>query len=362
MVRTYKDTNDKKIIEEKLIQNIEFLMGKNLSAMRDVIIEEINNSIEEIVTREHNDNLSLETTTYLENGQTSLNLVTTKSNIYKNVINRSYTHGLYHTIITYLNNKYGFNYRRENIFFGVKSSITNYNGMLHIVDIDENHYTAGNMFLELFIDFISFLTENQHRYGFNINDYILGNRKIKDDASTDYNPLFSIIRLMLVAFNNDPEFDYQSQLPHGIIYSTCILANHETIQRNPLLDGILINPISILDNWDLIMGEAGYIDFAYYADLFFNNYLNSFNINEEELIEIIKSITDFAYNKYQWMLNNKRINNEEYKKLMHYYNKVYKQVKREFFGLGVKSSRIFNRFITEKHVRVYSYELKNLQK
>lgn len=220
----------------------------------------------------------------------------------------------------------------------------------------------GKMIKETLTDILTTLSLTQFNDYF-YNNKITPNRILKEKfdqteyMSTGYSSFTAITKLLIAAFSNNPNDDYDAMLLNNknIFFSNRNLNNGEKLFDNDLLFGYIACPIHIKDKWEEIKGINSYDEFCNKIDNAFDNYLKTSKIDGSAIENTINEINDFFNKKIIMYVKRGRFTSDEANDLVDNYNAVLREIQEEYRPVS-------NNIRKDIEIPVYLYDMKKANK
>lgn len=350
----YSSEEDKILFSKILKQNISLLVGVN-SNLTDHLVDEFFRKLDYLNIYDwHTKNGTLKKgvhgeTKFSTNGHTGINMY--GNNGYTgdiSYISKLFSHEIWHALITVLNRIYG---SAGVVNLKVKNQevmVRNYSGFF-ICRSGNSEFMLGYLLVEVMADILSHIVYELDRdKQYNIDDAF--NYKIEDNTlDAPYDDFLTLVQLFIAAFSLDSKFSYGSNSRNGKgLMGYYINLNKKRNIANEFIEGTLINPLSIMNEYDRYMGIGEYLNLLWDLDLLYSDYVKSLKMNVDMLKSIGDRLSSFVNKRLGDYLSKEYIDEEAYNILVNNYNELLEVFKEEISNYEVKTGtkilkKIFNK-------------------
>lgn len=214
-----------------------------------------------------------------------------------------------------------------------------------------NHY-YGKMFNETMMDIISAMAINNYAPTITyttVDDVLRNNYTTTGNQQTGYTFFTSITRLMIAAFSNvgDSNFNYQSYVDagYGIFTLTNKLGDGSVVRGNDFLYGIVFDPMHIEKEFDKYMGDDAWRTVCHAIDSWFINYQRTGELPAKNVKLIMDLIPDFCNKRMADYERRGLVTLDERINMVGNFNRIWNSMQSEYGAYFSKSDidEIYNR-------------------
>lgn len=153
-----------------------------------------------------------------------------------------------------------------------------------------------------------------------------------DGDVTAYSKLIPLTQLMIASFANEPDINYHKwiQEGHSMEGLVSVRKNGKRLYANDFLYGMMYDPIHIMEEYDMHMGDGAYIELLKMTDLIYEKCLESDRIDTQLMKKTMNKIADFANKRTSFLKNNGAFSDEEISQLSGQFNVIWNSMLRDY--------------------------------
>lgn len=345
MKYSYSSEEDKLLFSKILNLNIRLLVGKNNGYLEDKLNQEFFRNLDYLniynwKTKERVFKKGVHgETKFSTNGHTGINMYGNGGYVGDpTYIFKLFSHEIWHALITILNSLYG---DRTGVTLKVKNQdlvVNNYSGFF-LCRSKNDEFMVGYLLAEVMADILSHIVyelNNDEKY--DVDDAF--NYKIDDNTlDAPYDDFLTLVQLFIASFSLDAKFSFGDSVHSGKgVMNHYIDLTSKRSLANKFINGMLVDPLSTMDEYDKYMGMGEYINLLWDLDLVYSDYVKTKKMNIKSLNSISDRLNIFVNRRLSDYLKEEKLDENAYKVLINNFNELLDVFREEIRSYEVKTN------------------------